>query len=384
MGCGSSSQSKQTNVSNIHVVPKEESSQWAEKKELPPAVVTVSAPSKPGQAVVVFVLGGPGVGKGTQCARIRDTFGFVHLSAGDLLREEQQNPESQYGKLIKENIEAGKIVPAEITIQLLRKAMEKHMTATVSRRHFLVDGFPRNQDNLEGWNRIVGDFADVRFCLFFSCSEQVMEQRLLKRAESSGRSDDNPETIKKRFKTYVESTVPVIKHFESIGRHHSIDASVSVDQVFTQVYDLFSKQFTQTTYAMIKPDAFASRDSIISEISKNGFTIAASKEFRFSKEQAEQFYGEHKGKSFYDGLISFMTSGSVVGLALRRTDAVVEWRRLAGPTNTQKAKEDAPNSMRARFGTDGTRNAVHGSDAVDSARRELTIVFPERPDLLKA
>jgi UMP-CMP kinase len=93
--------------------------------------------SKPG---VVFVLGAPGSGKGTQCERIVEKFGFVHLSAGDLLREERNTPGSQYGSLIEGHITAGTIVPVEITCSLLENAMQKS-----NANNFLIDGFPRNQ-----------------------------------------------------------------------------------------------------------------------------------------------------------------------------------------------------------------------------------------------
>lgn len=64
--------------------------------------------------------------------------------------------------------------------------------------HFLIDGFPRNQDNLDGWNRVMGNYAKVQFVLFFDCPEDVMEARLLERGKTSGRTDDNIESIKKR------------------------------------------------------------------------------------------------------------------------------------------------------------------------------------------
>ena len=70
---------------------------------------------------VVFVLGGPGAGKGTQCARIVEKYGYIHLSAGELLRDERKNPDSQYGELTEKYIKDGKIVPVEITISLLRR-----------------------------------------------------------------------------------------------------------------------------------------------------------------------------------------------------------------------------------------------------------------------
>lgn len=93
----------------------------------------------------MFVLGGPGSGKGTNCAKLVDTFGFVHLSAGDLLREERQSG-SELAEMINTYIAEGKIVPAEVTVRLLRNAMEKS-----GKKKFLVDGFPRDLMNLQCW-----------------------------------------------------------------------------------------------------------------------------------------------------------------------------------------------------------------------------------------
>lgn len=93
----------------------------------------------PAEATIIFVLGGPGSGKGTQCAKLVKDFGFKHLSAGDLLREEQDRPGSQFGDLIKDYIKNGEIVPMEVTIQLLENAV----TDTIKKddnRQFLIDG----------------------------------------------------------------------------------------------------------------------------------------------------------------------------------------------------------------------------------------------------
>lgn len=148
------------------------------------------------KAQVIFVLGGPGAGKGTQCANIVRDYGFVHLSAGDLLRLER-NSGSKDAELINNYIKDGQIVPVAITVGLLKKAIEANMAE--GRVNFLVDGFPRNKDNLDGWKEVMGDSAHVHFVLFFDCPEDVMEARLIERGKTSGRADDNIESIKKRY-----------------------------------------------------------------------------------------------------------------------------------------------------------------------------------------
>lgn len=158
----------------------------------------------------MFVLGGPGAGKGTQCENLVRDYGFTHLSAGDLLREERNREGSQYGELINHYIKEGLIVPMEITIKLLEIAMVKSGS-----KRFLIDGFPRKMDQALEFEKSVVDSA---FVLYFECPEEVMLKRLLKRGETSGRVDDNVESIKKRFKTFHETSFPVIKHYEALGK----------------------------------------------------------------------------------------------------------------------------------------------------------------------
>lgn len=100
---------------------------------------------------VVFILGGPGAGKGTLCRYIVEHYGYAHLSAGDLLREERAKPGSQYGELIETHIKNGTIVPVEITCNLIDRAMQ---VSDNLHNRFLIDGFPRNEDNLDGWNKV--------------------------------------------------------------------------------------------------------------------------------------------------------------------------------------------------------------------------------------
>ena len=128
-----------------------------------------------GKPVVFFVLGGPGVGKGTQCAKLVEDHGFVHLSAGDLLRAEQQSG-SATADLIESCIAEGKIVPVSITCGLIKAAMEKHGWAAGK---FLVDGFPRNADNHTGWNEAVAESVEFAGVLHFVADEAVLTERVM-------------------------------------------------------------------------------------------------------------------------------------------------------------------------------------------------------------
>lgn len=186
----------------------------------------------PADVTVVFVLGGPGAGKGTQCSKLVEQYGFIHLSAGDLLRAEQERPGSQFGELIKDYIKNGLIVPMEVTIQLLENAMtEALQKAGSTKGRFLVDGFPRKMDQAVKFEETV---CPAKMVLFFDCPEEVMEKRLLKRGETSGRSDDNAESIRKRFRTFVETSMPVVNYFEKEGKVVKLDATPTPDQVYVK------------------------------------------------------------------------------------------------------------------------------------------------------
>ncbi|KAK4128735.1 UMP-CMP kinase [Parathielavia appendiculata] len=184
----------------------------------------------PADVTVLFVLGGPGAGKGTQCARLVRDYHFTHLSAGDLLRAEQDRPGSQYGQLIKDCIKNGAIVPMEVTVALLEKAMRDTISATGNKK-FLIDGFPRKMDQAFKFEEVV---CPARLVLFYDCPEAVMERRLLERGKTSGRADDNEESIRKRFRTFVETSMPVVDHYDAENRVVKVDATPPPDQVYAE------------------------------------------------------------------------------------------------------------------------------------------------------
>uniref|UniRef100_A0A8C6FN22 Nucleoside-diphosphate kinase n=1 Tax=Moschus moschiferus TaxID=68415 RepID=A0A8C6FN22_MOSMO len=162
-----------------------------------------------------------GLGEGSQ-------EGLLLWTPRELLRDERKNPDSQYGELIEKYIKDGKTVPVEITISLLRWGMDQTMAANAQKNKFLIDGFPRNQDNLQGWNKM----EKLMYLLF--C--------FLTRGKSSGRSDDNRESLEKRIQTYLQSTKPIIDLYEEMGKVKKIDASKSVDEIFDEVVKIFDKE----------------------------------------------------------------------------------------------------------------------------------------------
>ncbi|KAI9598275.1 adenylate kinase-domain-containing protein [Syncephalis fuscata] len=186
---------------------------------------------KKGELTIVFVLGGPGSGKGTNCARLVEDFGFVHLAAGDLLRDEQERPGSEYGELIRHNIKEGLIVPKEVTIALLKNAMKRSNS-----KRFLIDGFPRAMDQALQFEDTVAEGTAV---LYFECPEEEMLKRLLNRGTTSGRADDNIESIRKRFRTFHNTSYPVIKFYEHQNKVYKVSCMQPPDVVYAETKRIF-------------------------------------------------------------------------------------------------------------------------------------------------
>ncbi|XP_072488633.1 adenylate kinase isoenzyme 1 isoform X2 [Notamacropus eugenii] len=177
---------------------------------------------------IIFVVGGPGSGKGTQCEKIVKKYGYTHLSTGDLLREEVSSG-SERGKKLSEIMEKGQLVPLDTVLDMLRDAM---IGKAESSKGFLIDGYPREVKQGEEFEKKIGS---PTLLLYIDAGSETMVQRLLKRGETSGRVDDNEETIKKRLDTYYSATEPVIKFYEGRGIVRKINAEGSVEEVFEEV-----------------------------------------------------------------------------------------------------------------------------------------------------
>jgi nucleoside-diphosphate kinase len=132
----------------------------------------------------------------------------------------------------------------------------------------------------------------------------------------------------------------------------------------------------ERTLAIIKPDATERRiaGEIVSMIEGNGFRIGGMRMVRLGPVQAEGFYAVHRGKPFFEALVRFMTSGPAIVMVLEREDAIRKWREVMGATNPASAAEG---TIRKRFGSSIERNCVHGSDAPETARAEISYFFAE-------
>ncbi|EMX6240827.1 TPA: nucleoside-diphosphate kinase [Yersinia enterocolitica] len=132
----------------------------------------------------------------------------------------------------------------------------------------------------------------------------------------------------------------------------------------------------ERTFSIIKPNAVAKNNigAIYARFESAGFKIIAAKMLHLTKEQAEGFYAEHKGRPFFDGLVEFMTSGPVMIQVLEGENSVQRHRDIMGATNPDNA---LAGTLRADFADSFTENAVHGSDAVESAQREIAYFFSD-------
>jgi len=130
----------------------------------------------------------------------------------------------------------------------------------------------------------------------------------------------------------------------------------------------------ERTLAIIKPDAVANGHvgEIISTIENNAFRLLALQLRRLTKRDAEAFYAVHNKRPFFSGLVTFMTEGPVIVMALEREDAIAKWREVMGATNPANAAEG---TIRKRFAENIERNCVHGSDAAETAAQEIPFFF---------
>ena len=186
------------------------------------------APFKPAYPVF-FVLGAPGSGKTVVCTALADRFGCTVLSVSDLMRSAIQDGGTQ-GTAIKNMISSGQVVPTKHTLDLVVDAMRKR------KGPYLIDGFPKSVDTLETFVQRIGPCAAA---LVLEASEELLMERLLERGRTSGRTDDNRETIGRRFRTYNQHALHVVDLLHAQGLVTRLDAALSAQQVYTAASEAF-------------------------------------------------------------------------------------------------------------------------------------------------
>lgn len=190
--------------------------------------------------VNIILFGPPGSGKGTQSEKIVDRFDLVHLSTGNLLREEISK-ETALGTAAKAFIDKGQLVPDEVVIAMIDSCIEHHADA----KGFLFDGFPRTVGQAEALDKLL-DYKKTAICrvLALEVSEEELVNRLLKRGETSGRSDDtDEEIIRNRYAVYKRETEPVAEHYRKLGKLTRIKGEGTVDEIFEALSTCIIEEF---------------------------------------------------------------------------------------------------------------------------------------------
>ena len=193
-----------------------------------------SQPSVGEKPRIVFVIGGPGCGKGTQCRRIVQNFKYQSFSTGDLLRQYVKDKKDGYEDLDKQ-MKEGKLISSSTLMKVL-----KEYIINSENKKILVDGYPRNQENIDVWEKEMKDLVEVKGALYIEVSNEEMKKRLLGRNE--GRADDNEETIAKRLTTFEKETKPIIQYFEKQGNLIKIDGMKTVDEISKEIGDKFKEK----------------------------------------------------------------------------------------------------------------------------------------------
>ncbi len=180
----------------------------------------------------IIICGAPGCGKGTQSKLIVDKYELNHLSTGDLLRNEIK-AKTELGIIADSYISNGNFVPDEMIINILQKTIDN---LPKNSKGLILDGFPRNVDQAEALEEML-KLRNMKTDLLIDLSVQDEEliNRLLFRGQTSGRSDDNFETIKKRLDIYYSKTTPVSNFYKNLNKYTKIDGMGTVNEIFERI-----------------------------------------------------------------------------------------------------------------------------------------------------
>jgi adenylate kinase len=181
----------------------------------------------------VVIFGPPGSGKGTQSDKIIEKYGFAHISTGDVLRGEI-SANTELGVKANEFIKNGQLVPDDLIVDMLAVTLDNTQSST----GVIFDGFPRTTPQAVALQAMLKKRdGDVNTMLSLEVEREELIQRLLKRGKTSGRADDNLETIEKRIAVYNEQTTPVIEFYKAEGSHSPINGIGSIDDIFGRIVE---------------------------------------------------------------------------------------------------------------------------------------------------
>ena len=181
----------------------------------------------------IVIFGAPGSGKGTQSELLIKSYGFLHISTGDVLRS-QIAAGTELGKIADSYISQGKLIPDELMIDILEDVLATHADEVA--RGVVFDGFPRTIPQAAALDELLNKHnASLDIVVGLEVEEDELIARLINRGKTSGRSDDNMETIKKRLEVYNNQTNPLRNHYKEQGKYVSIHGMGSVEDIFGRI-----------------------------------------------------------------------------------------------------------------------------------------------------
>ncbi len=187
----------------------------------------------------IIIFGPPGCGKGTQSSKITEKYKLVHISTGDIIRKEIKSG-SEFGIQLKAIVEKGELVPYELIIKILESALVRSKNA----KGFIFDGFPRTIDQATDLDKILAkDNTSISMVLSLKIEDDIVVQRLLKRAQIEGRKDDTKEVIKNRLKIYKAETFPLIELYKKQGKYFEVEGCNSIDEIFECAADIIDSKY---------------------------------------------------------------------------------------------------------------------------------------------
>ncbi|MEZ4805351.1 MAG: adenylate kinase [Bacteroidia bacterium] len=187
----------------------------------------------------IVLFGPPGAGKGTQSQKLVETFQLVHLSTGDIFRYNIKE-ETDLGLLAKSYINAGNLVPDEVTINMLKAEVQKHPNS----KGFIFDGFPRTTVQAEALDNFLKDLdTEVTLMLALTVNEEELISRLILRGRESGRADDADENIiRNRINVYNQQSAVAADYYKNQDKYFQIDGIGSVDEIFNRLCSIIVEQ----------------------------------------------------------------------------------------------------------------------------------------------
>lgn len=182
-------------------------------------------------ATYVLLMGPPGAGKGTQAKKLEQALGLPQVATGDLFRENLKN-ETELGQLARRYMDKGELVPDEVTVGMVRERLSRSDCASGA----VLDGFPRTVTQAEALEGLLEEMnGRLSVVISVKVPQDVLVERLLKRAEIEGRADDNEETIRNRMRVYHDQTAPLLDYYQAKGLLVEVDGEQSIEAVHEDI-----------------------------------------------------------------------------------------------------------------------------------------------------